>query len=382
MVDSVHFARWLAQFRESPIDFFLVSSSPHRRLHPILKKLLRDASMSASFKMNPISRVFGLPLWVLDKFLGNRIRGMIVVREVKRIQPHFVHAIELQNAGYVALQAFRELRLTEKPKLIVTNYGSDIFWYQNYEVHRTKLRQLMAIADRYSAECQRDVSLAKDLGFVGAILPVIPNAGGFTAPDPHELNAKASRPLIAIKGYQNKWGRALIALQGVTQSADYLRRHCIVIFSSNRNTSRAARTLRKQTGLEVIVHKKNKLTHLEVQQILAQSSAYIGLSLSDGISTAMLEAMNAGAIPIQSNTACINEWVQDGITGFSVEPENPSQVANALRKILTDEDFTENARKLNQMTIAKKAEYQAVKNLALSFYERDETSIQVNEFGE
>ena len=37
MADSVHLARWLSQFIDQPIDFTIFPSSPHRRIHPLLK---------------------------------------------------------------------------------------------------------------------------------------------------------------------------------------------------------------------------------------------------------------------------------------------------------------------------------------------------------
>jgi hypothetical protein len=40
--------------------------------------------------------------------------------------------------------------------------------------------KLLVLADIYSCECQRDVALAKSLGFNGRVLPIIPNAGEFS----------------------------------------------------------------------------------------------------------------------------------------------------------------------------------------------------------
>jgi hypothetical protein len=64
-------------------------------------------------------------------------------------------------------------------RFIATNWGSDIFWFQRFPKHRAKLQALLKLADAYSAECHRDVALARELGFTGDALPVIPKAGGF-----------------------------------------------------------------------------------------------------------------------------------------------------------------------------------------------------------
>jgi len=61
---------------------------------------------------------------------------------------------------------------------------------------------------------------------------------------------------------------------------------------------------------------------------------YIGLSISDAISTSLLEAMVMGAFPIQSCTACADEWIEDGKSGFIVPPEDPHVIAEAIRRAL------------------------------------------------
>jgi glycosyltransferase involved in cell wall biosynthesis len=48
----------------------------------------------------------------------------------------------------------------------------------------------------------------------------------------------------------------------------------------------------------------------------------VGHSLSEGISTSMLEAMAMGAIPIQTCTSCADEWIINGEAGFLVEPND------------------------------------------------------------
>ena len=46
----------------------------------------------------------------------------------------------------------------------------------------------------------------------------------------------------------------------------------------------------------------------------------IAISIGDGISTALLEAMAMGSFPIQTCTACADEWIIDGKSGFIVQP--------------------------------------------------------------
>jgi len=127
MLDSIHSARWLAQFREHDIDLLIFPSSPHRRGHPELERLL-SSSEAASFRLAPLARYFALPLWLLDKFANNFFRESLLKAAIRKFRPSVVHSLGLQNAGYVTLRAMS----TWKPKglkLLVTNWGSDIFWF-------------------------------------------------------------------------------------------------------------------------------------------------------------------------------------------------------------------------------------------------------------
>ena len=178
MLDSIHSARWLDQFSEQEIDFLLFPSSPNRRIHPQLKALL-ERNTTANYKIVYLGKWFGLPLWILDKFTNNFFQGALLRLLINKYSPSIVHALELQNAGYVSLRALSKSK-PQGLRFIATNWGSDIFWFQRFPKHRAKLQALLKLADAYSAECHRDVALARELGFTGDALPVIPKAGGFS----------------------------------------------------------------------------------------------------------------------------------------------------------------------------------------------------------
>jgi len=53
------------------------------------------------------------------------------------------------------------------------------------------------------------------------------------------------------------------------------------------------------------------MSHKQVLEMFAKSIIYVGLSESDGIRISMLEAMAMGATPVQTSTACCDEWFGD-----------------------------------------------------------------------
>ena len=362
MYDSIHSARWLSQFQDQDIEFLLFPSSPHRRVHKNLKALVSGSS-KASYKLFPLSKLFGLPLWIADKFVDNWFRSTLVKSVIRSFKPQFVHAMELQNAGYIAAKAMSS---QSTAKLIATNWGSDIFWFQQFPKHRDKLKHLLSVADYYSCECNRDVALAKSLGFQGQVMPVIPNAGGFSK----ELLGKpvpllSDRKVIAIKGYHGWVGRAKVALEAVEAITGDLKAYRLVVYSANRGTIKLAKEIAKRTGLDISIFGKGKLSHNQVLELFASAKIYVGLSLSDGISTSLLESMAMGAIPVQTATACCDEWFTD--SGVKVTEITVDGVQKA---ILAGLKLAENQAKSdrNREIIRTKADADDVAKIAQGFY--------------
>ena len=104
MLDSIHVARWLNQFKDSPIDFLIFPSKKFRNIHPELLTLSRFNNY----------KIFGLPhtmniagyldflMFVLPAKIGFENRRQ---RALNKILLHrnfdFIHALELQGAGYL-----------------------------------------------------------------------------------------------------------------------------------------------------------------------------------------------------------------------------------------------------------------------------------------
>lgn len=365
MINSIHFARWLAQFQDSQIDFIIVGSTPAKEAHSLINDMLRNTGL-ASYTLVSSWKSESRLSWALDIFLRQRIRGKQIGKLVLAHRPHFVHAIELQHAGYATTWAINHIRLVQA-KLIVTNYGSDIFWFKRFKTHSLRIRKILEQADFYSAECQRDMALASEYGFSGKFLPVIPNAGGFdgqylTSPKvPSE-----QRNLILVKGYHGWVGRAHIAIRGLEQIAKELTGFSIIVFSCNKSTLKLINNIKKRTSLDIIGFKKNSLSHNQMMTYFQEAKIYLGVSLSDGISTSMLEALASGCFPIQTSTSCAEEWFLDGKQGLLIDEINQTVIANKVLeglKIAKDSGW-----RPEQKSLELRLSHGAILQKALQFY--------------
>jgi glycosyltransferase involved in cell wall biosynthesis len=335
MVDSIHVARWIAQFDASEVEFTLFPSTPNRRVHSLIKDMM---AKNGNIKIVPFGGKLSILLWGMDLIFSDYVRGILLRGILKRDQPDFVHALELQHGGYITSRALEDASL--KTPFIATNYGSDIYWFQRFPKHLTKIKKLLARADRYSAECNRDVELAKKYGFTGEVMPVFPNAGGFTEEQlSRTLIPTAERKVIAIKGYEGWVGRASVAVEALYSLTNELTDHKIIFYSCNAKTIRLVKKLKRKTGLNIEWHGKGELSHTQMLDLFASARIYIGISLSDGISTSLLEAMVMGAFPIQTSTACVDEWVSNGLTGLVVPEVVPGEVSALLIQALSDKEL-------------------------------------------
>ncbi len=381
MADSIHTARWLSQLTDQGWEIHLFPSTDYGIVHPEMRNLTVHHSIYGQRKNNDKSIKFK-GLYTFSKHIAEFGRSSlrILVKNyriiqlqwlIKKIKPDVIHSLEIQHAGYLTLAAKKKIKKGYFPPWIVTNWGSDIYLFGRLTEHEPKIKEVLSLADYYSCECYRDVELARLFGFKGHILPVFPNTGGIDLeliPHLRSSGLVSNRRIIMLKGYQTWAGRALVGLRALERCAELLGDYQIAIFSASSDVLIAAELFSKATGISTIIIPK-ETSHYEILKWHGRSRVSIGLSISDAISTSLLEAMAMGSFPIQSCTACANEWIEDGKTGLLVPPEDVDLIETALRKVLTDDDLVNRAAEQNYIVIKEKLDCFELKKKAIKIYE-------------
>ena len=213
MLDSIHTARWLENFKDQGIDFYLFPSTPNRRVHSQIKNLISNAqSQTSSFRLSPFAKWAAIPMWGADMVFGNRIRGYLVARTARKVKATHMHAMELNHAGKISTKALKNLENLD-PKVISTVWGSDIFWFGQFKKHQGYLTEILTGTDLLVSECIRDLELAKNLGFKGGFSKSETLFGFADSQIEKERVPASKRNLILIKGYESFVGRASIAIK-------------------------------------------------------------------------------------------------------------------------------------------------------------------------
>ncbi len=127
-----------------------------------------------------------------------------------------------------------------------------------------------------------------------------------------------------------------------------------------------AELLSKNTDVKVTAL-SDDVGHEEILKLHGMSRISIGLSMSDAISTSLLETMAMGSFPIQSWTACADEWITEG-TGFLVPPEDPDQIEIAIRRALEDDELVDHAAIQNWEVITKRCDFHELKKNTVELY--------------
>ena len=380
MTESIHTVRWVSQIADQGWTVCLFPSIDCGVIHPDFSNVRLCVPLYGRKPLNKSAKISGIS--VFNDYLARgmnhiftkaafyeRYRAERLARIIQKMKPDAVHSIEIQHAGYLTLEARKRFRGTFPP-WIVTNWGSDIYLFGRLAQHEPRIREVLAACDYYSCECQRDVDLAKAYGFMGTILPVFPNTGGFdiaTAEHLRQPGAVSARRLILLKGYQHWAGRALFGLRALERCADALQGYELAIFSASPDVTIAAKLFEQTTGIPTTLVPKGT-PHKEILRLHGRARISLALSISDAISTSLIEAMVMGSFPIQSWTACADEWIRDGTSGFLVPPEDPDVVEQAIRRALDDDCLVDNAAIENWRVAVERLDHFVIKSRTIDFY--------------
>ena len=99
---------------------------------------------------------------------------------LQEIKPDVVHSFEMQSCSYAILETMQKY---PKIKWLYSCWGSDLFYYQNQVKHLAKIKAVLKRINYLHTDCERDFTIAKELGFTQKHVGVIPGGGGFHLED-------------------------------------------------------------------------------------------------------------------------------------------------------------------------------------------------------
>jgi len=367
MVDSIHTFHWIERIADGDLRIDLLASRKYRRIHPDLRELLDRQENVKLLRKFPNTRLSPYQDYLSSLILRifRKDRSQVLKKVIKSRKYDYIHALEIQHAGYMLLGALEEIQSDSQS--IVTNWGSDIYYFSQFPSHEEKIRRLLQNVDKYSAECSRDYDLATELGFRGNFIEVIPNSYSFTPPKINSIRS-SSRTQVTGKCYGGQFGLGRIVIECLEEVLRINKDIEIFLYSVTQDLESNVKELVSEfPGRVRYAGIKDSLSHESLLDEFANSRIYIGASRSDGISTSFLEAMSQGAYPIQTNTSCASEWILKGCLG-SVVGTSKAQILEAVLISMKDDALVDQAQIQNPKVLEINTDPQHLNAIAKSFY--------------
>ncbi|MEP7157905.1 MAG: glycosyltransferase [Chloroflexota bacterium] len=312
-----------------------------------------------------VERLRGLP--------ARAPKAVSLAHAIRRFRPDVISAQEIMHGGYVSTDAAR--LLLKPPPIVMVIWGSDMSLRARIPAERQRIQRALGKTDVLTADCERDLWHARRLGYAGETAMAMPIAGGFDIDAAAALMAPgppSRRRTIGVKGYQHFAGRAQVALRALELCGASLSGMTLALHSVAPDEEILARRVAARAGmeLEVVATRLVPVPHEDVLRLHGRSRISVGLSIADGISTGLLEAMLMGSFPIQSGTACVNEWIEDGRTALVVPPEDPHAVAAAVKRALSDDALVDSAAAINATVARARLDAKVLDERVLALYAR------------
>ena len=359
MVESSHFQSWIRATISEKIfhQIWIVPSD-----YPVSE--LTKSSLGIPKNIDCQLKVFHFPMGkktnnvlfrLFDLVLGRRWRSIMIFRYIRRARPNFLHFHELQHGAYLFNPIAKYFEEKRNFKIICSTWGSDLLFYGELDSHKKEIKEVFSWTDLITAERVEDEKICNRFKYEKKFLAPVYITVGLNVPiESPKLKTSARRKII-IKGYQDSQGRALNALAALELVKTDLSNFEIRIFSASESVRLQVEFLRstKQWDIEVI----SRTSNLEIKKHFSESRLYIGLAISDGLSTSMVEAMANGAFPIQSVNSAVRIFIEDGISGFAVDPWDLFQIARDIDIVLNGDELVDKASKLNIETLERKYNY-------------------------
>lgn len=374
MINSIHLVRWVEHlFKYRKVKIFIFPVFPakiHSRLLKI-SKLKNKKSNIEIIHLLPWNKANFFLLKLIHFFFKDLFLIHWLNFFIKKINPNYIHSQELTTSSVLCLKA-KILFKGTFPKWIVTNWGSDLYFFYKKKKFRSSLKKILKLSNFYTAECMRDYTIAKNIGTNAKFLDCVINSGGVSlkfAKKFNKNNLTSRRKFILIKGYHGLFGLALNSIKAVEMISQHLSNYTIVVYSADKIVIDYCNNISKKLGLNFEIYSNQKnLTQDEMYKLFSKSKIYVGMSKSDGISTSLLESMALGAFPIQANTSCASEWIINKKSGYIMDPNKINSISGKILFAINNDMLVNKAAQLNWRTIAARADSNKIKKTIRKIY--------------
>jgi glycosyltransferase involved in cell wall biosynthesis len=108
----------------------------------------------------------------------------------------------------------------------------------------------------------------------------------------------------------------------------------------------------------------------DVVELLQQSWGFVMPSRWEGMPNALLEAMACGLPCVATRVSGSEDIISDGVNGLLVEPEQPAELAQALRRSIEDAELAQRLGREGRATVVRDYQLTTIVEQCLELYRR------------
>jgi glycosyltransferase involved in cell wall biosynthesis len=380
---------WIRAFADQGHEVHLASTFPCEpdfhlaslRYFPVAFSGIRSARLTSSMKktIGAAGRI-GLQMW-LRHWLGPWTVGFSagnLRKWIVSVNPDLVHAMRIPFEGMLAAYA--------KPAcpLLISVWGND------FSLHapatpwmRFSTRGTLRRASALHVDCYRDQRWALEWGLPSdRPILVLPGGGGVRGEFFYPKRARNG----SARDEDLPWMRALPREAPVVVNARgfraYVRNDTFFkaiprILSHRPETVFLCPTMAGEPQAEIwldrlairdSVRLLPKLTPLEMGALFRRALVTVSITEHDGTPNSLLEAMACGSLPVVGDLESIREWIEDGVNGMLVRPDDADELASAVLQAMADQALQQRAMLHNIRLIEMRASHAKVMREAEAFY--------------
>ncbi|MDZ4148149.1 MAG: glycosyltransferase [Flavobacteriaceae bacterium] len=368
---SIHVIRWIENLKDTSFELYWFDVIGRGKLDTI-----DEVYQFLDLKKRKIPYIKG-EYWLSKKLptLYDKLQPFLEVtanealaKIIEEIQPHIVHSFEMQGCSYPILKTMNKY---PHIKWIYSCWGSDLFYYQQIQRHQNKIKNVLERVDYIHTDCERDAILAKEMGFKGKHLGVIPGGAGYKleAFEIFKLPLK-ERKIILVKGYEHKFGKAINVIKALAEIKNEIKDFEVVVFGSHQ----IVREYIIENQLPYKCYNRHELSHAQLMVLMGKSLIYVGNSISDGMPNTLLEAIIMGAFTIQSNPGNVtSEIIIHNENGYLIEnPNDINSISNLIVSVLHQPVLLKKAFKINQQIAKDRLAYGVNQQKIIDLYQQIE----------
>ena len=365
---SVHVIRWIENLKDTSHELFWFDVLDRGRLDT-----LDSVTQVVNWKKRKVKYIKG-EYFLSKKFpkVYEKVHPYLEVtanealkRVLLDIKPDVVHSFEMQGCSYPIFKVMQEC---PNIKWLYSCWGNDLYYYQQFPIHLKKIKLVLSRVNYLHTDCKRDFELAKQLGFQGKHVGVIPGGTGYKLQDLEIYKLPLEeRKIILVKGYEHHLGRGLNVVKALQGIQNLIQHYKVVVFGAH---TKVIDYINSQ-NLNFTVFDRHGLSHDELLKIMGRSLIYVGNSISDGMPNTLLEAIVMGVFPIQSNPGGVTgEIIENGKNGFLIQdPNNIKEIQQHIEEALKDNERLRNAQSINH-SISRQLDYFLNQKKVVELYER------------